>query len=141
MLRLLTASFPADPALDTALSRALMLRVAARELPETLRVALPGAIVAFGKRDAVAAGYGAAVRAARAGGYEAIERLAGGRAAVFHDGTIAFAHAVADADPRRRLTERFETTAALIAAALARLGVDARIGEGPGEICPGSLSV
>lgn len=141
MLRLVTASFPQDPALDTALSRALMLRVAAGELPETLRVARPGAIVAFGKRDVVAAGYREAVRAAREGGYEAIERLAGGRAAVFHEGTIAFAHAVADADPRPRVTERFERTAELIAAALQRLGVDARIGEVAGEYCPGAHSV
>ena len=141
MLTLLTASFPDDPALDTAVSRALMLRVAAGELPETLRVARPGPIVAFGKRDAVTAGYPDAVRAAREGGYEAIERLAGGRAAVFHEDTIAIAHAVADADPRRRVTERFAMTSELVTAALRRLGVDARVGEVAGEYCPGSHSV
>ena len=141
MLRLLTTSFPDDPALDTALSRALMLRVAAGELPETLRVARPGPIVAFGKRDAVAAGYPGAVRAARDGGFEAIERLAGGRAAVFHEDTIAFAHAVAARDPRRRVTERFELSAELVAGALRRLGVDARVGEVAGEYCPGAPSV
>ena len=141
MLRLLTASFPEDPALDTALSRALMLRVAAGEVPETLRIARPAPIVAFGKRDAVAGGYPEAVRAARAGGYEAIERLAGGRAAVFHEDTIALAHAVADRDPRRRVTERFGTTAELVAEALRGLGVEARVGEVPGEYCPGAHSV
>ena len=91
-LRLLTDSFADDPALDTAVSRALMLRVAGGEIPETLRVARPGAMVAFGKRDVVAAGYPRAVGSARAGGFEAVERLAGGRAAVFHEDTIAFAH-------------------------------------------------
>ena len=141
MLSLLTASFPEDPALDTAVSRALMLRVAAGELPATLRIARPGRIVAFGKRDAVAPGYREAVRAAREGGYEAIERLAGGRAAVFHEDTIAFAHAVADPDPRRRVTERFELTAELVARALRRLGIDARVGEVAGEYCPGAHSV
>ena len=141
MLRLLEASFPDDPALDTAVSRALMLRVAAGELPDTLRVARPGRMVAFGKRDAVAPGYPEAVRAARAGGYEAIERLAGGRAAVFHEDTISLAHAIADPDPRRRVTERFEMTAGLLAAALRRLGVDARVGEVAGEYCPGAHSV
>ena len=39
---LIRDSFPADAALDTAVSRALMLRVAAGELPETLRVSRPG---------------------------------------------------------------------------------------------------
>jgi lipoate-protein ligase A len=140
-LRLLTASFPDDPALDTAVSRALMLRVAAGELPETLRLARPGRIVAFGKRDAVAQGYPAAVRAARDGGFEAIERLAGGRAAVFHGDTISFAHAIPDPDPRSGVDRRFEETAQLLAAALRGLGVDARVGEVQGEYCPGAHSV
>ncbi len=140
-VRLLTESFPADPAFDTALSRALMLRVAAGELPETLRIARPGSLVAFGKRDVVSPGYGVAARAARERGFEAIERLAGGRAAVFHEGTISYAHAVADPDPRAHVTERFEATARLIASALASLGVDARVGEVAGEYCPGAHSV
>ncbi|MGI9081329.1 MAG: lipoate--protein ligase family protein [Thermoleophilaceae bacterium] len=141
MLRLLTESFPDDAALDTAVSRALMLRVAAGELPATLRISRPAAIVAFGKRDAVSPGYRDAVRAARSGGFEAIERLAGGRAAVFHEDTIAFAHAVPDPDPRSRVDERFEATAELMASAFRRLGVDARVGEVPGEYCPGAHSV
>ena len=141
VLRVLSHSLPDDPALDIALSRALMLRVAAGELPETLRIARPGAMVAFGKRDVVGTGYPEAVRAARAGGFEAIERLAGGRASVFHRDTIALAHAVADADPRSRITERFEATSELVAAALIRLGLDARVGEVAGEYCPGAHSV
>ncbi len=140
-LRLLTHSLPDDPALDTAVSRALMLRVAAGELPETLRIARPGSIVAFGKRDVVDAGYPSAVRAARERGFEAIERLAGGRAAVFHDDTIAFAHALPELDPRGGITRRFDATAALVAGALGRLGVDARVGEVAGEYCPGGHSV
>ena len=34
-----------------AISRALMTRVAAGELPDTLRISRPAASVAFGKRD------------------------------------------------------------------------------------------
>ena len=140
-LRLLTNSLPDDPALYTAVSRALMLRVAAGDLPETLRIARPGSIVAFGKRDVVSGGYAEAVRAARDGGFEAIERLAGGRAAVFHHDTISFAHAVPDPDPKRRVTERFDVTAGLVAAALSRFSIDARVGEVAGEYCPGEHSV
>ena len=140
-MRLLTDSFGGDPTMDTAVSRALMLRVASGDLPETLRISRPGAIVAFGKRDVVSAGYPEAVQAAREGGFEAIERLAGGRAAVFHEDTIAFAHAIADEDPRSRVHERFEATADLMARAFGRLGIDARVGEVPGEYCPGSHSV
>ena len=140
-LRVLEASFPSDAALDTAVSRALMLRVAAGELPETLRLARPGRIVAFGKRDVVAQGYPEAVGAARDGGFEAIERLAGGRAAVFHEDTVAFAHAIPDSDPRSGVDRRFDATAELLAAALRGLGVDARVGEVQGEYCPGAHSV
>jgi lipoate-protein ligase A len=140
-IRLLEDSYADDPALDTAVSRALMLRVAAGELPETLRISRPGPMVAFGKRDVVTDGYPEAVQAAREGGFEAIERLAGGRAAVFHEDTISFAHAIPDADPRSRVDERFEATAALIAAAFGHLGIEARVGEVDGEYCPGAHSV
>jgi octanoyl-[GcvH]:protein N-octanoyltransferase len=140
-MRLIRTSFPDDPALDTAVSRALMERVGAGELPETLRLARPGPMVAFAKQDAVADAYPAAVAAARAAGFEAILRLAGGRAAVFHEGTLALAHAVPDPDPRPGIHGRFEATAALLVRALARLGVDARVGEVAGEYCPGGYSV
>ena len=118
-----------------------MLRVAARELPETLRIAHPGTTVAFAKRDAVAPGYEEAVRAAREHGFEATLRLAGGRAAIFHDGTMEIGHAVPDDAPRDGIHERFRLTAERLARALASLGVDARVGEIPGEYCPGRYSV
>lgn len=118
-----------------------MLRVAAGELPSTLRLAEPGRALAFSKRDVVAPGYERAVRTARAGGFEPIVRLAGGRAAVFHEGTLELAHAVADGDPRAGVHPRFAAAAALIARALAELGVDAHVGEVPGEYCPGRYSV
>ena len=118
-----------------------MQRVAARELPETLRIAHPGTTVAFAKRDAVAPGYDAAVRAAREHGFEATLRLAGGRAAIFHDGTMEIGHAVPDDDPRAGIHDRFRQTAERLAHALVTLGVDARVGEIAGEYCPGRYSV
>jgi octanoyl-[GcvH]:protein N-octanoyltransferase len=140
-LRVLHDRFPDDPALDTAVSRAVMHRVAAGELPETLRLARPAPVVAFAKRDALAPGYAPAVEAARAHGFGAILRLAGGRAAIFHEGTLELAHAVPDPDPKPGIHDRFEATATLIAAALRELGADARVGEVPGEYCPGRWSV
>jgi octanoyl-[GcvH]:protein N-octanoyltransferase len=140
-LRLIVDSAIVDPALDAAVSRALMLRVAAGELPDTLRVSRPGPAVAFGKRDIVSAGYAAAVARAREAGFEGIERLAGGRAAVFHEQTIHFGHSIGHADPRLGVTSRFEQTAELVARAFGRLGVDARVGEVAGEYCPGEHSV
>jgi lipoate-protein ligase A len=140
-LRVLHDCFPDDPTLDTAVSRATMERVAAGELPETLRLIRTGQVVAFGKRDKLAPGYEAAVAAARGLGFGSLLRLGGGRAAVFHEGTLEVAHAVPDADAQRGIRERFEATANLVAKALAGLGVDARVGEVPGEYCPGRWSV
>jgi lipoate-protein ligase A len=118
-----------------------MLRVAAGELPETLRIARTGTTVAFAKRDAVSPGYAEAVRAARERGFDATLRLAGGRAAVFHDGTMEVGHAVPDAEPRGGIHDRFARSAERLARALARLGVDARVGEVAGEYCPGRYTV
>ena len=135
------AGFPEIPGMDTALSHAILLRVSAGEMGETIRLHRPGAIVAFGRRDVVDRRFGAAVAAARAEGFEAIERLAGGRAAVFHPGTIAFAWAFPDEAPRERVRRRFDTVAKVITDAIRSLGADARIGEVPGEYCPGSHSI
>jgi octanoyl-[GcvH]:protein N-octanoyltransferase len=134
-------SFAGDPALDLAVSQALLERVAAGELPETLRLGPSGPMVAFAKRDAVAPGYRSAVAAARNAGFEPVLRMAGGRAAVFHEGTLVTTHAVADPDPQHGIHERFRIEAGRVARALRRLGLDARVGEVPREYCPGRFSV
>ena len=130
-----------SPSLDTAVSSAILHRVASRDLPPTLRLFVPRRVVAFGRQDAVRPGYREAATAVREAGFTPVERLAGGRAAVFHEGTLAFAWAVPDEEPRRTIPARFEAIAAIVVNALARLGVDARIGEVPGEYCPGAHSV
>ena len=140
-LRLIRHSFPDQPELSTEISRTILRRVAAGELPPTIRIHRPGNEVAFGRQDVASPGYAAAAEAAQAAGFAAVERLAGGRAAVFHTGTIAIARAYADPQPPKRTYARFEEMAAVIAAALKGLGVDARVGEIPGEYCPGAYSV
>jgi lipoate-protein ligase A len=140
-LRLIRYSFPDQPELSTAISRTILGRVAAGELPPTIRIHRPGNEVAFGRQDIASPGYEAAAEAAGAAGFAAVERLAGGRAAVFHQGTIAIARAYADPQPPKRTYARFEEMADLIADTLRGLGVDARVGEVPGEYCPGAYSV
>lgn len=140
-LRLVREDFSATPALDTAVSRALLLRASDGDIPETFRLHVPGDVVAFGKRDTLEPGYPAAVKAARRRGFAPIERLAGGRAAVFTTGTLAFAWTVPDPDPRTGIYPRFRELAATMVAAFERLGVAAEIGELPGEYCPGEYSV
>jgi lipoate-protein ligase A len=141
MAQLITRAFTGRPAYDTAVSRAILERVARGELADTVRLARPGAMVAFGKQDVSSAGYTDAAHAARDRGFDAVKRLAGGRAAVFHEHTVAFAWAQRNRDPWPGTHDRFRAVAAAIERALQRLGVDARTGEIPGEYCPGEYSV
>jgi octanoyl-[GcvH]:protein N-octanoyltransferase len=140
-IRLVTEGRPSPPTMDTAISRALLDRVAAGEEPETLRLHRPGAIVAFGPKDRLAPGYRQAIAAATEAGFGSVQRLAGGRAAVFHEGTIAFSWAIPDRTPRERIRARFDELAEIVAGAIRSLGVDARVGEISGEYCPGEHSV
>ena len=109
--------------------------------PETLRLYRPDDVVAFSTTDAHRKGFADAIVAARRVGFDAALRLAGGTAAVFHRETLAFGWCRPEANPRAGIRARFEEMAELVARALRRLGVDARIGAVPGEYCPGDYSV
>ena len=118
-----------------------MRRVARGDLPPTARVHRTGRSLAFGRMDRLSPGYREALEIAREHGYEPVERMAGGRAAVFHEGTIAFSKASKEPALRTGTGPRFEEMAAIVAGALQRLGLDARVGEVPGEYCPGEWSI
>jgi lipoate-protein ligase A len=133
--------FPGRPALDTAFSRALLDLVAAGEAPETFRLYRPDDVVAFSGMDAAQPGFASAAAAARRAGFDAALRLAGGRAAVFHRQTLAFAWTLPAPETRDGIRARFDEAAAIFADALRSLGVDARVGEVAGEYCPGEHSV
>jgi octanoyl-[GcvH]:protein N-octanoyltransferase len=133
--------FSDRPAFGTAVSEAILRRVAAGELPATLRFHRPGRELAFSKHDRATPGFEAAVAAARTAGFEPVLRLAGGRAAAFHEGTLALAWASRAERPVAGTGERFEWLAGVITRALAGLGVDARVGEVAGEYCPGAWSI
>lgn len=126
---------------QVAFSRNLLENVAAGLAPETVRLHRSPPVVAFGRQDVIHPGYEHAHQVARENGFEPVERLAGGRAAVFHLRTAGFSWTVPAADPREGVSGRFAEVADVMATALRRLGVDARIGEVAGEYCPGTWSV
>jgi lipoate-protein ligase A len=140
-LQILSGAWPEEPGVDTALSRLILDAVSDGAMPATLRLYVPGREVAFGKRDVIAPEYPAAVAAAGEAGFVSVQRLAGGRAAVFTEHTIAFSLAVPHEDPRTTIHERFREVSALMVEAFAQLGVASEIGEVPGEYCPGEFSV
>lgn len=140
-IEVLERGFPGEAALDVAVSRALLEDVAQGRRNEVLRLYRPDDVVAFSLTDAHKPGFPKAVEAARAAGFDAALRLAGGTAAVFHRETLAFAWCLPSDDPRRGIQERFDRTADWLARGIGRLGVDARVGEVVGEYCPGAHSV
>jgi octanoyl-[GcvH]:protein N-octanoyltransferase len=133
--------FPDRPAYGTGVSEAVLRRVADGELEPTFRIHRPARELAFSKQDRAAPGFEAAVATARSAGFEPVVRLAGGRAAAFHEGTLALAWATPAPRPVAATRDRFELLAGIVTGALRGLGVDARVGEVPGEYCPGAWSV
>ena len=138
---MLRDAFPEDPALDLAVGHALLAQVAADRSEPVLRLYRPGPTVAFGRLDALLPGYAAAAEAAREHGFEPVLRSPGGHAAAYDAGSLCLEHVTPQPHAYDGLQERFEDAAGRIAAALRSLGADARIGEVPGEYCPGRFSV
>ena len=140
-IALLSETFPGQPLRDAAVSHALLRRVAAGELPETLRLYVPDEAVLFSLLDARNPGFARACAAAAELGCPSLLRLAGGHAALFHRQSLAFAWAIPDPQAGDGIATRFEALANLVLRALSRLGIDARQGAVPGEYCPGDYSV
>ena len=140
-MQLVRSGAAGSAALELAVSHALLTRVAAGALPSTLRVYRPAPTVAFGKLDTLRPGFPAAVAAARAHGYEPVLRLPGGHAAAYHADSLAVDVVWALDDPVVGTHHRFRDEGERLAGALRILGVDARVGEVPGEYCPGAYSV
>jgi octanoyl-[GcvH]:protein N-octanoyltransferase len=129
-----------EAAWDMAVSHALLRRVAAGE-PPVLRVYRPVPTVAFGRLDALRPGFAAAVAAARARGFDPVLRVAGGHAAAYDGGSVGVDLVTRSAELTAGMQARFEDAAGRFRVGLASLGVDARVGEVPGEYCPGAYSV
>ncbi|MFK7897928.1 MAG: biotin/lipoate A/B protein ligase family protein [Myxococcota bacterium] len=133
--------FPGRSVLDTAVSHALLRRVGSGRTGESLRLYRPDNALLFSSLDARRDGYDAALEIARAAGFEPVIRLAGGHAAVFLESALAFAWATPDPDANLHIRHRFEKLTGWFAEALRGLGLDARVGEVPGEYCPGEYSI
>ena len=130
-----------DPILDVAVSQALLAAVGEGYEADTLRLTQPPAMVAFGKLDRVQDGFPAALLACQQTGATPVLRLAGGRAAAFHQGCLGLAWARSEAPGTLNTQARFDLLSDILLSSLQELGVDARQGEVPGEYCPGDSTV
>lgn len=126
---------------DLDLALELLQRVKTGAVGPMLRLYRPAPTVAFGQRDTHLPGFDAAARACRELGFEPLVRKAGGRAAAYHGGTLVIDHLEPDADAIAGAKGRFSFFGELLAQALRDAGVEAAVGEIPGEYCPGEFSV
>jgi octanoyl-[GcvH]:protein N-octanoyltransferase len=129
------------PALEVAVSHALVERVSEGAFGAVLRLYRPAPTLAFGRLDALRPGFAAAVAAARAHGFEPVIRAPGGHAVAYHEGCLGIDELLGETDPIAGMHERFAATGERLAGALRSLGVDARVGPVPGEFCPGEFTV
>ena len=141
-MRVFSGEVDGDEAVELAVGHALVRRVSAGEVEEALRVYRPsGPVVVFGRRDTRLPGFGAAVRAARAAGFEPLVRAVGGRPVAYTDQALVVDHVKHERLAPDGMETRFKQYGALYADVLQTLGIDARVGAVPGEYCPGAHSV
>jgi lipoate-protein ligase A len=125
---------------DHALSRELMERVAAGELPGAMRIWRPVPALALTRLDERRPGAARAVTAAEHAGLPVVRRMSGGYAVVLGPGSLC----VGVAEPARTFegtSERYIRFGDAIVAALGSVGVDAEQGAVEGEWCPGAWSI
>ncbi|WP_223263200.1 biotin/lipoate A/B protein ligase family protein [Arthrobacter sp. NamB2] len=130
-----------DAAAELARGIALLREVAVGARPPTLRLYRPSPTLAFGQRDARLPGFAEAAAASTRHGFVPLVRRAGGRAAAYHRGCLVVDHIEPAPDAVLGTRARFAAFGDFFAGVLSDVGLDARVGEVPGEYCPGEYSV
>lgn len=82
-----------------------------------------------------------AAEAATEHGFAPLVRRAGGRAAAYHQGCLVVDHIEPAQDAVVGTRSRFAAFADVYTEALTKVGIDAAVGEVPGEYCPGEFTV
>ncbi|MFI5706991.1 biotin/lipoate A/B protein ligase family protein [Kribbella sp. NPDC051620] len=131
-----------DEAMELAVAHALVRQASTGEVSEALRIYRPAApVVVFGRRDTRLPGFDAAVRSARAAGFEPLVRAVGGRPVAYTPQALVIDHVKHEPVAPDGLESRFQYFGNLYAEILRDSGIDARVGAVPGEYCPGAHSV
>ncbi|MEO6470262.1 MAG: lipoate--protein ligase [Aeromicrobium sp.] len=131
---------PGGPADDVLLGPLLLAR-GMGDAQEIIRIFRPEPTAAFSRRDSRRPGYGRAAAACRELGFKPVIRPQGGQLAAYHRGSVVIDHVVRTPNPTEGLKDRFRHFARLHADVLSTFGVDVRVGELPGEYCPGEFSI
>lgn len=131
-----------QPERELATSVHLLRAVASGALPDdrVLRLYAPAPTLAMSRRESRMPDFATASAAARRQGFTPVIRPTGGRAAAYDESCLVF-DLVNRTDEMPDPAAFFAQAGNTIADALRALGVDARLGEVPGEYCPGEYSI
>lgn len=127
---------------DLAYSTTLLRAVQHGDLTGPIvRLYRPEPTVSFGQQDVRLSGYEVAREQSQRHGFTPTVRKVGGRAAAYHRDSLIIDHIQPEVDAMVGFRQRFEYFGELFTNILHRLGVDAAVGEIPGEYCAGEYSV
>jgi lipoate-protein ligase A len=132
-----------DAAADLDRSVELLRAVAAGAIAQkrVVRVYTPAPTVAMSRRESRLPGFEAASRASLERGFTPVIRPTGGRAVAYDESCIVFDVIVREGEGSIDQARFFRETGDALAAAMRGLGADARVGDVPGEYCPGEFSI
>ncbi|GAA1520860.1 lipoate--protein ligase family protein [Kribbella lupini] len=131
-----------DAAMELAVGNALVRRASSGEVTDAIRIYRPAEpVLVFGRRDTRHPGFPAAVQAGREAGFVPLVRAVGGRPVAYTSEAVVVDHVRHDARATEDHQRRFADFGVQYADALRELGIDARVGEVPGEYCPGAQSI
>lgn len=111
------------------------------ELGPQLQVYVPPRTVAFSRSETFLQGFDRAVIAAKQNGYEPIIRTSGGRAVAYDEQSLVFDLVVPEPQIRFDSEFIFREFGQMLVSTMRSIGVDARLGDVPGEYCPGRYSI
>ena len=140
-MEILVAEHLANPEDGFGLQQVVLREVASARRVPTALLWSSSRYVGATRPETRLPGFEEARRAAEDLGFPVLVRNSGGGAVAANEGSISFSLTFPVEDLRHGLFERYAEGAALVAAALRRVGVDAEGGEVEGEFCPGAHSV
>ena len=136
-----THSVSGDASVDLDVSIGLLDGAVKKLWPAPLiRIYRPAPTVAFTTRERHLSGFTRAFAAAADAGFVPLVRRTGGRVAAY-DRSCLLVDIVEPPQERQDHRISFQRVASTIASVLRQLGVEANVGEVPGEYCPGGYSV
>jgi len=132
-----------DAEADLARSVELLRAVASGAIAEdrVVRLSTPVPTVAMSRRESRLPGFEEARTLSRSRGFDPVIRPTGGRAVAYDETCIVFDVVAREGDVAIDQARFFRQVGDALAASMRDLGVDARVGDVPGEYCPGEFSI